>query len=252
VRIVDGVANVCESAQKLAQLQGPAAGFFDQRLVLVEPGDSVLQRVALDEPHGVVGTALGIRAHTVDGDDARVLQPAGDFGLGDESVAAVRIVGVLFQDLFQRHLAVQLAVESDEDSSEATLGVGPKDAEPLAVGGGRPQGVAGGSIRVIISVLGRAVRRSQFPEGRLDLGVAGAQQTLASRASDSQHGDALLNVAAKRLNMHTNNGLDSGATRGIEVAKVDEMVGQGSGLLAHPGGECRDQRLLIDQTGLEG
>ncbi len=65
-----------------------------------------------------------------------------------------------------------------------------------------------------------------MPEGRLDLRAAGASEALASRPSDSQHGKALLNVTAEGLNMHTGDGLDGGATRGIELAELDEMVGQ--------------------------
>ncbi len=40
----------------------------------VESLDRFLERIALDEPHGVVRTAVGISAQAVDGDDARVLQ----------------------------------------------------------------------------------------------------------------------------------------------------------------------------------
>ena len=99
----------------------------------MEPVNGLLERIALDEAHRVVRTADGIGAQAVDGDDAGVLQPAGDLGLGDEPLAADRVVGVLLQDLFQRHLAVQLAVERDEDGAEAAPGMGPQDAEPLAV-----------------------------------------------------------------------------------------------------------------------
>jgi hypothetical protein len=33
---------------------------------------------------------------------------------------------------------MELAVEGDEDGAQAAAGVGPQDAEPLAVGGGVP------------------------------------------------------------------------------------------------------------------
>ena len=39
---------------------------------------------------------------------------------------------------------------------------------------------------------------------------------------------------------------------GIEMAEVDKMVGQGAALVAGPGGECREQRPLVDQSVLQG
>ena len=99
--------------------------------------DGLLERIALDEPHGVVRTAAGIGAQAVDRDDAGVLQPAGDLGLGDEPLAADRVVGVLLEDLLQRHLAVQLAVERHEHRAQAAPRMRPQDAEPLAVARGR-------------------------------------------------------------------------------------------------------------------
>ena len=71
-----------------------------------------------------------------------MLQAAGDLGLEQEPGAADRVVGVAVEDLLQRHLAVQLGVEGDEDLAQAALGVGPEDAEPLAVGGGRADRVS--------------------------------------------------------------------------------------------------------------
>ena len=204
--------------KQLAQLQRPAAGVLLQRLVVVEPVDRLLERVALDEPHGVVRPAVGVGAQAVDGDDAGVLEPAGDLGLGDEPLPADGVVGVLLEDLLERHLAVQLAVERHEDGAQAALGMRPEDAEPLAVGGGRADGIAAGAVGVIV-VVGRAVRRADVPEGRLDVGAAGAREAFASRASDGQDGEALLGVAAQGLDVQAGDGLDGGAARGIEVAE---------------------------------
>ena len=50
--------------------------------------------------------------------------------------AAGRVVGVSVEDLLERHLAVQLGVERDEDGAQAAVGVGPEDAESQAIGGG--------------------------------------------------------------------------------------------------------------------
>ncbi len=46
--------------------------------------------------------------------------------------------------------------------------------------------------------------------------------------------------------------LDDGAARGVEVAEVDEVVGQGPALVASPGGEGRKQCPLVDQADLQG
>ena len=83
-------------------------------------------------------------------------------------------------------------------------------------------------------------------------GPPAAHETFASGTSDGKDGKALLEVAAKGLEMHTGDGLDRGAARGIEVPERDEMVGQRSALVASPGGECREQRPLVDQAVLEG
>ena len=103
----------------------------------MEAVDGLLEAVAPDEPHGVVRAAVAVGAQAVDRDDPGVLQPAGDLGLEQEPLPAGGVVGVLVEDLLERHLAVQLRVERHEDRAQAAAGVGPQDAEPLAVGGGR-------------------------------------------------------------------------------------------------------------------
>ena len=103
----------------------------------MERVDGLLERVAADEPHGVIGPAVAVGPQAVDGDDAGMLQPAGDLGLQQEAGAAGRVVGVGVEDLLQRHLAMQLRVQRDEDGTQAAPRMGPQDAEPLAVGRGR-------------------------------------------------------------------------------------------------------------------
>ena len=113
-----------------------------------------------------------------------------------EPLAAGRVVGVLVEDLLQRHLAVQLRVQGDEDGAQAAAGVGPQDAEPLAVGGGRADGVAGRC--------GRRRRRRVEPEPswvrvRSIVGVAERGQALAGGPAGGDRGQALLDVAAVLL-----------------------------------------------------
>ena len=113
-----------------------------------------------------------------------MLQPAGDLGLQQEPLAAGRVVGVVVEDLLERHLAVQLGVQGHEDGAQAAPGVRPEDAEPLAVGGGRTDGVAGGAVGVVR--LGRAVPGADVAERGLDVGVAEAGQ--APRGSSGPAG----------------------------------------------------------------
>ena len=137
VGVVDGVADVGEPPQELAQLQRPLARVGLQSRVAVEPLDRLLEAVALDEPHRVVRAAVAVRAQPVDRHDPGVFEPAGDLGLDQEPLAAGRVVGVVVEDLLERHLAIQLGVEGHEHGPQPAPGMRPEHAEPLAVAGGR-------------------------------------------------------------------------------------------------------------------
>ena len=126
-----------------------------------------------------------------------MLQPAGDLGLDQEPLAAGRVVGVLVEDLLERHLAVQLAVQRHEHRAQAAPGMRPQDAEPLAVAGGRADGVAWpcGRRRRLRSSRGRR----HVPERRLDVWVAQAGQALARGPAGGNGSQALLDIAAVLL-----------------------------------------------------
>ena len=143
-------------AEQLAERERAAGRVARSGRIAVEPLDRLLEAVALDEPHRVVRPAAGVGAQAVDRDDAGVLQPAGDLGLDQEPLAADRVVGVMVEDLLERHLAVQLAIQRHEHGAQAAPGMGPQDAEPLAVGGSRADGIAAGAVGVV--VVGRARR----------------------------------------------------------------------------------------------
>jgi hypothetical protein len=81
VRVVDGVADVREPPQQLVQLKRPAARVGLQSLVAVEPLDGLLEAAALDEPHGVIGSAPDVLAQPVDRHDPGVFESAGHLGL---------------------------------------------------------------------------------------------------------------------------------------------------------------------------
>ena len=64
----------------------------------------------------------------------------------------------------------------------------------------------------------------------------------------AQHGHRFLGL------VRTVRGGHPGAwpARGVKVSECDEMISEGSALVASPGGEHRDQRPLVDQAVLEG
>ena len=157
--------------------------------------DRLLEAVAPDEPHGVVRPAVAVGAQAVDRDDARVLQPAGDLGLEQEPLAAGRVVGVVVEDLLEGDLAVQLAVERHEDGTQPAPGVGPEDAEPLAVAGRRADGVGGRSRSTSPSSV-EPCAEPTWPRVASMSGSPSRGQALARRLAGRDRGQALLHVAA--------------------------------------------------------
>ena len=144
--------------------------------------DRLLEAVAADESHRVVGAAVGVGAQAVDRHDSRVLEPAGDLGL--EQKPARRLAGSSAwrsRICFKRHLAVQLAVERDEDRPQAPLGMGAQDAEPLTVGTRGTDRVGGRAVGIMVPFLGRG--GGDASEAGVDLRVAEPGQLLAGRAA---------------------------------------------------------------------
>ena len=146
------------------------AGVALQRGVGVEAVGGFLEAVAADEPHRVVGAAVGIGSQAVDRDDPGVLKVAGDFRLQEEPLAAGRVVGVAVEDLFQCDFAVEFSIQRDEDGAQATLGVGPEDGKPIAVGPGRANGVGDGAVNV---GLARAGFKARYGSGQLEVAQGG-------------------------------------------------------------------------------
>ena len=182
----------------------------------MEAVDGLLEAVAADEPHGVVGAAVGVGAQAIDRDDAGVLQPAGDLGLEQEARAAGRVVGVVVEDLLEGHLAV------------AARRRGRRRRRP----GRRGRGAAGRG------TAGRRrwpCRRRSWPCGRgrrrgrvgvatwvrvaLDVGVADGGQALAGGSAGGDGGQAPLDVAAVLLQVQGDHRLDAGALLGVEVRR---------------------------------
>src|SRR5262249_42017540 len=158
------VADVQEATQETSQLDRPLDRVAAGRLPVVLR-HSMLEAVALDEPHGVIRATIVVVPQAVDRYDPRVLQPAGDLRLDQEPNATFGVVGMLVADLLQRPLAAQFLVAGDEDASQSPLGVETEDAEPAA----RRAGVAverGRALGVAVAV-GAPVRRAELVEAGL-------------------------------------------------------------------------------------
>ncbi len=219
-------------------------GSFFESFVGVEGGDGLLQAVAPDEPHGVVRPAVAVVAQAVDRDDAGMLQTAGDLGLEQESGAADLVVGVVVEDLLEGDLAVQLAVDGDEDGPQAPLGVRPQDAEPLASarrGADRHRGRG---------VLARRVRADERDAPR-EVGIAQRGELFPGRRPDGDGGQGLLGVAAVQLELLLRHAGEERAALGVDRALFDEDLGEGLALVPGPGSEGGEELLLVDQADLQ-
>ena len=107
----------------------------------------LLEALAANKPHGIERPAVGIASETVDRDDPRVLQPAGDLRLGEEPRPALQVVGMPVLNLFECDLAVQFGVARDEDVSEPSPVVEAENLEPEA----EPSGLGSAGMRIVLS-----------------------------------------------------------------------------------------------------
>src|SRR5262249_4766581 len=130
VGVSDGVAHGDEPVQQAAQGEAPLAGVAALLIRLVEDGDGIVERGALDEAHGVAGPAAVVLPKAVEGADPRVAQPGGDLRLAEEVAAQLGLIRESFLDPLQGDLALQLAVLGDVPLAEAAAGVEPPGTEP--------------------------------------------------------------------------------------------------------------------------
>ena len=136
VGIVNGIADVNESAEQFAVPEVARARVAGRVRRGVEAVNGFLEAVATDEPHGVIRAAVAVCAKSVDRDDAGMLQAASDLGLDEEARSAGGVVGAVVENLLESNFAVELGVKRDEDGAQSAPGMRPEDAEPLPIGGG--------------------------------------------------------------------------------------------------------------------
>ena len=104
--VVDRVAYVDKPVQQLSQLQRSTARLVPQRFIGMKGGDCLLEAVAPDESHRVIGATVGVAAHSVHRHDARMLEPAGDLGFHQKALATRLVISVAVQDLLECDLPV--------------------------------------------------------------------------------------------------------------------------------------------------
>ena len=158
---------------------------------------------------------------------------------------------MVVEDLLERDLAVELRVERDEDRPQAAAGMRPEDAEPLAVAGGRADGVAGRAVGVAVAVLGRAVDGGDVAQRGIDVRVAEIRQALPRGLAGRDGRQALLDVAAVGLEMDIDEGLDQGPLGRGQLPALLEVVGQTPGFIQRPGLEGEHELGLVDDAVLE-
>src|SRR5262245_22020270 len=107
---------------------------------VMEAGDGFFKAVAADEAHGVEGAAVAILPESIDGDNARMLEPTGDLGLEHEARPALRIVRPIELDFLERDLAIQLLVLGDENLAQAAFSMRPENAKARISDRGRIDG----------------------------------------------------------------------------------------------------------------
>ncbi len=126
VRVADRLADRHEAAEQLAQGERALGRVAGRTLDGVEGVDGILERIAADEPHGVARRAQVIRAHRIDRHDARVLEPARDLGLEQESASAVAVRRATGLEELERDMAIEPRVVRPEYLAQSARGVEPQ------------------------------------------------------------------------------------------------------------------------------
>ena len=102
------------------------------RTLLVKPLDRHRQTLAADEPHGVIGVAVGVSPQAIDRHNSRMFQVSGDLGLEDES----RSLG----------LAMDVAAAESPSPRRRAAAQHPAPAKPAQF----PPWHAGGSVEIAV------------------------------------------------------------------------------------------------------
>src|SRR5262245_12311107 len=105
----------------------------------MKPRDRVLETLPTHEPHRVERPSIRMMAQAVHRYDSRMLQTAGDLHFEQKARERLSFTGVSVLDRFESPLAVQLFVKRHGNDTQATLSMGPENAEPPSRRGGAAQ-----------------------------------------------------------------------------------------------------------------
>ncbi len=149
---------------------------------------------------------------------------------------------------------MQFRIQRHENGTQSAPRMGPKDAEPPAVAGGRADRVGAGAVGVCIGIgngLARSRTGADAGESSLDFAVAQRGEALAGRSAGGNCREALFGATAMFLLMEPYHRLDHIALVGAQVASIDQVFGKLSVLGATPSPKRGDELILIDQAVLE-
>ena len=96
---------------------------FEARIIRrgprVESRDGLPQRLSLDEAHRIEDAPIGMGPHSVNRNDARMFEPAGDPGFDQEPLSPEDVAAVLSSYLLECNLPLELRVFGDENLAKA-------------------------------------------------------------------------------------------------------------------------------------
>ncbi len=104
-----------------------------------------------------------------------MFEAARDLSFEDEPGPAVRVVGVMIEDLLEGDLAVQLGVQRDKNLPQSSPSVRPQDAEPLTVAGDTSHRHRRAGLGTVVP-LGPSRWRAQAADAGVDVGISNRSQ----------------------------------------------------------------------------
>ena len=244
VGVADGIADVDEPPQELTQLEGAPGVVRVVATAVMEAVDGIGERFPADQPHRVEGTADGVAAEAVDGDDPRVLELPGELGLEHELRPARLAVGVGRLDLLEGHLTVELVVDRHGHDAEPPLGIRTHDQEATVVRRRRAERLdPPRHPRLAPSPIRRSPPRAKRPGHRsvhvgdagLHIGVGEPADVLDNGCDRADRLQAPRRIAAVGVHMFLDERLEDPAAGGGQIAPLHEHLAERLILPQQPG-----------------
>ncbi len=96
----------------------------------------------------------------------------------------------------------------------------------------------------------RTMPRPDQGDAGIQIAIADSRELFADRRAGLDGSQALLRGTVVKLEVHVEETIEYRTATGVELALLEEDLGERSSLVASPGVECREQRSLADQAGL--